>query len=63
MNYVPDVILAMRNEAIAGNHQAAKIFLDYVGELEGKSLFEGDDYDVDYEEVKMTLKKLRLKKV
>lgn len=62
-NYVPDVVMAMRNEALAGNERAAKIFLEYVGELEDKGVIDDDDAEVTYEEVKIVLKKLRVKRI
>lgn len=60
-DWVPDVLLAVRNEALNGNEKAAKLFLDYVKET-------GVDEDqeetiVDYEEVQLILKRIRKKKI
>lgn len=33
LDYVPDVLMAMKNEAVSGNERAARLFLEYVDDF------------------------------
>lgn len=61
-DYVPDVILAMRNEALSGNPKAAELFLEYTNAIE-KEQQETELDNMEYEEIQLILKKIRKKRI
>lgn len=61
---VPDVLMALKNEALAGNVRAAEIFLQYVDDWKEDEI-RGSEREVVYtpDEVKVIVRKFKTKKI
>jgi len=63
-NYIPDIINAMKDQALAGNVKAAEMFLQWVQEFHVENPNEkSPTEEATVEEVRMVIQKIKKKKI
>jgi len=61
--YIPDVINAVKDQALAGNIRAAEMFMKWVSDFHTENPEEAGIEEATIEEVRMVIQKIKRKKV